>query len=162
MSLMWVGHSWKSGLRRLRLPVRITFLPMWRASICKANVISQSMATKRPPVRCTARRSTSGSRSRSSPEAGMLGPRIKRLAAAGKLTADIAEWSDHVRDVGNEPDHEERPVTRNELADLRNFTEMVLRYLFSLPGARALRMHQCSPAVPCRRLRPSPSQCPRA
>lgn len=66
---------------------------------------------------------------------GMLGPRIKALAKAGKLTSDIAVWSDTVRDVGNEAAHEEEPITRDELIALRSFSEMVLRYLFSLPGA---------------------------
>jgi hypothetical protein len=66
---------------------------------------------------------------------GMLGPRIKKLAAAGQLTPDIALWSDTVRDVGNEAVHDETPITRDELITLRNFSEMVLRYLFSLPGA---------------------------
>ena len=65
---------------------------------------------------------------------GVLKQRIKKLAAAGKLTADIAEWSDHVRDLGNDAAHEEDPPTRAELSDLRSFTEMVMRYLFTLPA----------------------------
>ncbi|MET4114228.1 hypothetical protein ABIB90_006101 [Bradyrhizobium sp. JR4.1] len=65
---------------------------------------------------------------------GVLAVRIKKLAAAGKLTADIAEWADHVRDLGNEAAHEDEPPTRKELTDLRNITEMVMRYLFSLPA----------------------------
>ncbi len=68
-------------------------------------------------------------------KSGMLGPRIKALATDGKLTSDIAVWSDTVRDVGNEAAHEEDPITRDELIALRSFSEMVLRYLFSLPGA---------------------------
>ena len=66
---------------------------------------------------------------------GMLGPRIKKLADAGKLTPDIAEWSRTIKDTGNDAAHEEAPITRDELTHLRSFSEMVLRYLFSLPGA---------------------------
>jgi hypothetical protein len=66
---------------------------------------------------------------------GMLGPRIEKLAKAGKLTTDIAEWSSTVKDVGNEAAHDEAPITRDELIQLRSFSEMLLRYLFSLPGA---------------------------
>jgi len=66
---------------------------------------------------------------------GMLGPRIKKLAEAGMLTTDIAEWAGTVRDVGNDAAHEEEPITREELIQLRSFSEMLLRYLFSLPGA---------------------------
>jgi hypothetical protein len=65
---------------------------------------------------------------------GVLAARIKKLTADGKLTPDIAEWSDHIRDLGNDAAHEEAPPTREELTDLRNFTEMVMRYLFSLPA----------------------------
>jgi hypothetical protein len=65
---------------------------------------------------------------------GMLGAKIKKLAASGKLTTDLAEWSDHIRDLGNDAAHEETPLTRKELEDLRGFTEMVLRYLFTLPN----------------------------
>jgi hypothetical protein len=66
---------------------------------------------------------------------GMLGQKIKKLSENGKLTADISEWSKHVRDIRNDAVHEEDPVTREELIVLRNFSEMVLRYLFSLPNA---------------------------
>ena len=66
---------------------------------------------------------------------GMLGPRIQKLFDGGKLTADIAIWSKSIKDDGNEAVHDEAPITRDDLISLRSFTEMVLRYLFSLPGA---------------------------
>jgi uncharacterized protein DUF4145 len=66
---------------------------------------------------------------------GMLGPRIEKLAAQGKLTADISVWSKTIKDDGNEAVHDEDPITRVQLKELRNFSEMVLRYLFSLPNA---------------------------
>ena len=66
---------------------------------------------------------------------GTLGQKIKSLATAGKLTGDITVWSENIRDIGNEAAHEESPITRDELTALRNFSEMVLRYLFSLPNA---------------------------
>jgi hypothetical protein len=62
--------------------------------------------------------------------AGMLGPKIKKLVAGHKLTPEIGEWADHVRDLGND----EAPLPRKDLEDLRGLTEMVLRYLFSLPN----------------------------
>jgi hypothetical protein len=64
---------------------------------------------------------------------GVLAARIKVLAKDHKLTPAIAEWADHIRDLGNEAAHEEQPPTREELAALRSFTEMVMRYLFTLP-----------------------------
>jgi hypothetical protein len=65
---------------------------------------------------------------------GMLGSRIKKLKDAGKLTNDIAEWADSIKDTGNEAAHEEAPISREELKELRSFTDMVLRYLFTLPN----------------------------
>ncbi|WP_164988636.1 DUF4145 domain-containing protein [Bradyrhizobium betae] len=65
---------------------------------------------------------------------GVLANRIKKLADDGKLTADIQEWSGHIRVLGNEAAHDEEPPTREELEDLRSFTEMVMRYLFTLPA----------------------------
>jgi hypothetical protein len=65
---------------------------------------------------------------------GTLGNKIKTLATAGKLTPDIVEWAGHVRDLGNEAVHEETPPSRKELEDLRGVTEMMLRYLFTLPN----------------------------
>lgn len=78
---------------------------------------------------------------------GVLKTRIKKLAAAGKLTPDIAEWSDHIRDLGNDAAHEEEPPTREELAALRSFTEMVMRYLFTLPAMVAARRPADDPAA---------------
>lgn len=70
---------------------------------------------------------------------GVLAARIKKLAADHKLTPAIAEWADHIRDLGNEAAHENEPPTREELAALRSFTEMVMRYLFTLPKMVELR-----------------------
>lgn len=66
---------------------------------------------------------------------GTLGTKIKRLSDSARLTTDIAQWAGHIRDIGNDATHEEDPISRDELVDLRNFSEMVLRYLFSLPNA---------------------------
>jgi hypothetical protein len=66
---------------------------------------------------------------------GTLGPRIEKLAKDGKLTTDIAEWSRTVTKLGNAAAHDAEPISRDELTQLRGFSEMLLRYLFSLPGA---------------------------
>jgi hypothetical protein len=65
---------------------------------------------------------------------GTLGKKIKALESAGKLSPEIVEWAEHVRDLRNDAVHEETPPTRKELEDLRGVTEMVLRYLFTLPN----------------------------
>ena len=70
---------------------------------------------------------------------GVLAVRIKKLTEDGKLTSDIQEWSGHIRVLGNEAAHDEEPPSRDELKDLRSFTEMVMRYLFTLPAMVAAR-----------------------
>ena len=65
---------------------------------------------------------------------GMLGAKIRKLVSDGRLTKDIGEWANQVRELGNEAAHDAPAPTRQDLDNLRNFTEMVLRYLFTLPN----------------------------
>ncbi len=73
---------------------------------------------------------------------GTLGAKLKALTTRGKLTADIADWADHVRELGNDAAHEETAIPRKDLEDLRGITEMVLRYLFTLPNMSKKRRGQ--------------------
>ena len=65
---------------------------------------------------------------------GKLAVRIDKAAEAGKLTAGLAEWSHKIRDSGNDAAHDEDPYTQAEAKELQRFTELVLMYLFTLPG----------------------------
>jgi hypothetical protein len=65
---------------------------------------------------------------------GTLGAKLKQLSKNGRLLPDIAEWADHVRELGNDAAHEEDALPRKDLEDLRGITEMVLRSLFTLPN----------------------------
>ena len=58
---------------------------------------------------------------------------IKEAAAQQALTPDLAEWSHHIRLEGNKAAHA-APYKEEEAHALAAFTEMVLRYLFTLPG----------------------------
>lgn len=72
----------------------------------------------------------------------LLAPRIRKLANDGKLTAAIADWSDQIRQIGNDGAHDAEPPAKEDLEELRGFTEMVMRYLFTLPAmveARKIR-----------------------
>jgi len=53
-----------------------------------------------------------------------------------------------VRDLENEAVHEETSPTRKELEDLRGITEMVLRYLFTLPNMSKKRRGEKLPWEP--------------
>lgn len=65
---------------------------------------------------------------------GKLVTRIDKAAKSGKLTPQLAEWAHHVRLEGNDAVHDDDPFTVEEAAALHKFTELVLMYLFTLPG----------------------------
>ena len=64
---------------------------------------------------------------------GMLASRIEKLGNQGRLTSDLVEWAKEIKNLGNDGAHEDTPIERSELEALRGLTEMVLRYLFTLP-----------------------------
>ncbi|MDX7953742.1 DUF4145 domain-containing protein [Lichenihabitans sp. Uapishka_5] len=68
-----------------------------------------------------------------------LNNRIEMLRARGRLTQDLADWSHQIKGLGNEAMHAMDGITREELTALRGFTELVLTYLFTLPGMLAAR-----------------------
>jgi len=61
-----------------------------------------------------------------------LKERIEIAAGKGHLTRDLADWADHIRLDGNNAVHED--ITSDQVRNMRIFTELVLRYLFELPG----------------------------
>ena len=62
-----------------------------------------------------------------------LADRIQEAATKGLLTKDMADWATQIRLGGNDAVHNE-DYTQEEAEDLKVFTELVLRYLFELPG----------------------------
>ena len=67
-------------------------------------------------------------------DTGSLKTRIDLAAKAGAITTDLAEWAHRIRLDGNDAAHEEDPFSPDEVNALHRFTELVLMYLFSLPG----------------------------
>ena len=68
---------------------------------------------------------------------GNLHKRIDAAAKSGAITSDLAEWSHHIRLEGNDASHDEDPYTAGEAERLHRFTELVMMYLFTLPGMLA-------------------------
>ena len=68
---------------------------------------------------------------------GRLVQRIEKAGKAGLLTADMAEWAHEIRRLGNDAAHEDEPFSAEDARALHAFTELVLRYLFTLPGMMA-------------------------
>lgn len=65
--------------------------------------------------------------------------RIENLHETGRITADLKEWAHHIRVNGNDAAHDEDEFTEDEAKDLMNFTDMLLQYLFTMPGMLAER-----------------------
>ncbi len=64
---------------------------------------------------------------------GMLASRIEQLGKTGKLTQDLMSWANEIKALGNDGAHDEEPMKSTELGSLRGLTEMILKYLFTLP-----------------------------
>ena len=67
-------------------------------------------------------------------DGGNLKQRIDKAAEGGAITPDLAEWAHRIRLDGNDAAHDEDPISSDEVQALHRFTELVLLYLFSLPG----------------------------
>jgi len=74
--------------------------------------------------------------------AGTLKARIETLVKQNRLTPSLEEWAHQIRLLGNETAHEIDQPTREEVEALRNFSDLVLRYLFTLPTMVANRRGQ--------------------
>ncbi len=74
---------------------------------------------------------------------GTLQKRIDALAAAGKLTPDLAKWAHSVRELGNEAAHDEPEPSEADIDDLGAFTRVVLEYLYTMPA----KVKKRAPAV---------------
>lgn len=65
---------------------------------------------------------------------GNLKSRIEKAAKKGAITTELGKWAHHIRLEGNDASHDEDPYSDEEVVELHRFTELVLMYLFTLPG----------------------------
>jgi Domain of unknown function (DUF4145) len=77
----------------------------------------------------------------------LLKPRIAKLVQQNRLTPTLGEWAEQIRLLGNEAAQEIDQPTREEVEALRNFSDLVLRYLFTLPAMVAARKAPPTDAV---------------
>lgn len=68
-----------------------------------------------------------------------MNDRIDALAKRGRLTEDLRTWAHEVRLGGNDAAHDEDPFTKEEAAELLDFVELYLTYVYTLPGRLAAR-----------------------
>ena len=60
--------------------------------------------------------------------------RIQDLGKGHKLTPSLVKWAHTIRLKGNDAAHDDAPFTRQDADQLHTFTDLVFRYLFTLPG----------------------------
>lgn len=65
---------------------------------------------------------------------GTLYDRIESAKKAQLLTPEMADWAHKIRKLGNDAVHDEEPWTKQEAQEIKDFTELVFQYLFTLPG----------------------------
>jgi len=59
---------------------------------------------------------------------------VEFLAASGFVPPDGKGWVDHIRDKGNEANHEVKIMSREEAEQLISFSEMLLKFVFEFPA----------------------------
>lgn len=64
---------------------------------------------------------------------GSLYQIIKKAGENHKLTPDMTKWEAHIRLEGNKAVHD-KPFSEKDAYALREFTFLILMYLFALPG----------------------------
>ena len=60
--------------------------------------------------------------------------RIEQAASENKLTPDLVKWAHQIRDLRNDATHEQEPFTEARAREIADFTEIMLQYMFRLPG----------------------------
>lgn len=59
---------------------------------------------------------------------------VDYLAAQNYVPADGKDWVDRIRKIGNVANHEIPAITRDQAEEIVSFTEMLLRFVYELPG----------------------------
>lgn len=73
-----------------------------------------------------------------------LAARIDALHAKGALTAGLKDWAHAIRLDGNDASHEPDELTPDEVEQLGSFTDLFLRYSFTLPKQVEMRKADAS------------------
>lgn len=69
---------------------------------------------------------------------GLLNRRIRDLEKANALPQSLIDLMDHVKLIGNDSAHEDEDPSAEDVEVAREFTRLLLTYLFELPGKVAL------------------------
>lgn len=67
---------------------------------------------------------------------------VEFLAAKSYVPPEAKEWVDHIRDKGNEANHEINIMTKDEAEELIEFSEILLKVIFQFPAVAKRRGSQ--------------------
>lgn len=73
---------------------------------------------------------------------GNLFSRINSIPDAVGVTPAMKAWAHEIRDLGNDAAHEEEPFKDADVRQLQAFTEMFLRFAYTMPAMIAARKNQ--------------------
>ncbi len=59
---------------------------------------------------------------------------VEYLAQKGYIPPDGKGWVDHIRQKGNEANHEIKVMTAQDAGDLITFLEMLLKFIYEFPA----------------------------
>lgn len=64
---------------------------------------------------------------------GMLGKKMAKLVPNTDLPESIVNWAKELKDLGNEAAHESHDPDMGDIKELRDFAELLLTYVYTLP-----------------------------
>lgn len=59
---------------------------------------------------------------------------VEYLSAQNYIPPDAKDWVDHIREKGNEANHEITIMTKQDAEDLIAFSEMLLKLIYEFPA----------------------------
>lgn len=69
---------------------------------------------------------------------GMLGQKMAKLIPNTDLPESIVNWAKELKDLGNEAAHEAHEPDMDQIIELRDFAELLLTYVYTLPHRLAV------------------------
>ncbi len=69
---------------------------------------------------------------------GMLGSKMAKLVPNTDLPESIVNWAKELKDLGNEAAHEAHEPDMAQITELRDFAELLLTYVYTLPHRLAV------------------------
>lgn len=64
---------------------------------------------------------------------GMLGKKMSKLVPNTDLPTSMVNWAVEIKDYGNEAAHESHEPDMDQIMELRDFAELLLTYVYTLP-----------------------------